>query len=241
MLRMSVCIAILTLILGSFAGCSSQKTTRLNKSGKADKKEWIQANPAEVLEAKTEKEPAITSSTFYAAALLLEHQGKYNQAVEKYNQAIQADPNSIASYNRIALLYMKMKKYDLATKTLKDVINEHPQSALLHNNLGFAYLLQHKNKHAEAELRNALVINPDFKRAHANLGIALARQGKREEALNHLVAGGSAAQGYYNLGLIMQSQGKLKLAKEYYDSALEFNPKFSPAITALKKLPGKTM
>ncbi len=241
MLRIGVSAAILTLTLGLFAGCSSQQKTNFQKSGKANRKEWIQADPADLVRAKPEKEPTIDSSTFYAAALLLEHQGKYNMAIDKYHRAIQADPNSIASYNRIALLYLKMKKYDRAIETLKTVIERHPKSSLLHNNLGFVYLLQHKNKHAEAELRNALVINPNFKRAHANLGIALARQGKREEALNQFVAGGTAAQGYYNLGLILQSQGKIKLAKQYYNSALELNPKFAPAIKALKEITVKTM
>ncbi len=233
MLRAIIWIAAVWLILVVFTGCASQEKQALQN--KRDARWAEKAQPVEIIDS-SQAHPKINSATYYAAALLLESQGNYNGAIEKYLKAIEIDPSSVVAYNRLAMLYLKLKNYDLAEEKLKEAIMNHPQNASLHNNLGFTYLLEHRYKDAEAELRNALVLKRNYQRAHINLAIALAHQGKYNQSLNHFLVACSAAEANYNLALLLHSQGKLKLARKYYQKALEFDPNFAPAVKALKSL-----
>ncbi len=235
MLRAILWIATVWLILIIFTGCASQEKQALHDTHDA---RWARnkVKPVELVDADEARNPKINSATYYAAALLLESQGNYRAAIEKYLKAIETDSSSIAAYNRLAMLYLKLKKYELAEDKLKEAIMLHPQSASLHNNLGFTYLLEHRYKDAEAELRNALSVNRNYVKAHINLAIALAQQDKYNQSLNHFLVGCSAAEANYNLALLLHSQGKYKLAKKYYKQALELDPNFAPALKALKLL-----
>ncbi len=235
MLRAILWIAAVWFILVAFTGCASQEKQALHETNDA---RWAhtKVKPVELVDADEAKHPKINAATYYAAALLLESQGNYQAAIEKYLKAIKMDSSSIAAYNRLAMLYLKLRKYDLAEDKLKEAIMMHPQSASLHNNLGFTYLLEHRYKDSEAELRNALAINSNYVKAHINLAIALAHEGKYNQSLNHFLVGCSAAEANYNLALLLHSQGKYKLAKEYYQKALKLDPNFAPAVKALKLL-----
>ncbi len=220
----------LMAFLLTIAGCSSvPKEKQLLSSNN------IKYQPVEIVD-KAQSQPKIDANTYYSAGLLLEQQGKFKEAIEKYTLAINEDHTLIDAYTRVALLSAKLGRYKEAESILKEAISINPSTPALHNNLGFVYLFQKQYKFAEAEFRNALTLDPHYSRAKTNLAIALVYQDRLEEALSIFLTVCSPEQANYNIARILHSRGKLALAEKYYNSALKCNPDFKPAKSAIQTI-----
>jgi Flp pilus assembly protein TadD len=228
---MIVWMAAVWFTIVFFAGCAQIKS-----AFSSDKTQAMKDEQEKKLDAQKAKTPEITATTYYTTGLLLEQQGDYNGAIEKFIRAIDADPHSTSAYNHLGLCYMRLRNFDLAEDAFKQALLQGPNLAYLHNNLGFTYLLQNKFTSAEAELKNALAIDPNFQRAHTNLAVALAKQGKAEEALTHFLMASPRPDANYNLAMVLHSQGKFQQAEKYYNLALQLDPNFQPARKGLDQL-----
>ncbi len=231
MLRMIIWMAAVWFTIVFFAGCAQLKSPFAS-----DKTQAIKDEQDKKLGAEKAKTPEITATTYYTTGLLLEQQGDYNGAVEKFIRAVDVDHQCTSAYNHLGLCYMRLRNYDLAEDAFKQALQQSPNMAYLHNNLGFTYLLQNKFTNAEAELKNALAVDPYFPRAHTNLAVALAKQGKAEEALTHFRKASPPPDANFNLAMVLHSQGKFQMAEKYYKLALQYNPDFQPARKGLDQL-----
>ncbi len=231
MLRLIVWTATIWFVLVFFTGCAQQQPGSANLMANQDR-----SRPDQIIDAEKAKTPPITATTYYTTGLLMENQGDYAGAVDKFIRAIDSDPQSIPAYNHLGLCYTRLRNYQQAEETYKQALQRAPQLPHLHNNLGFVYLLQNKFVDAEAELRNALASDPGFRRAHSNLGVALAKQGKTKEALDEFFQACSRSEAYYNLGVILHSQGKVNKAEQSYRLALKLDPNFEPAQKGLEQI-----
>jgi tetratricopeptide (TPR) repeat protein len=113
-----------------------------------------------------------TTSDPLAEASSLYRKGNLASALEKYQQALQADPKSAAAYAGLARVYLKQSSVDLASKTIekgKAVCD----SPALHVAQGEVYFRQGKIKEAEQEWVN--VVNSRHVEARAYLGLARVR------------------------------------------------------------------
>jgi len=236
MLRLIVWMATLWFTLVFFTGCAEQQTPGNMMTKGQSNSTWGKKPSDQALEAEKAKPPTITATTYYTTGLLLENQGDYTGAAEKFTRAISLDNQCIPVYNHLGTCYIKLHNYEKAEETFKQAIEKDPKLAQLHNNLGFVYLLQNRYVDAEAQLRKALAIDPEFQRAHTNLAVALAKQGKTSEALVHFQKTCPVSEAYYNLGMILHSQGKLDKAEENYKLALKINPKFESAKKGLEQI-----
>jgi tetratricopeptide (TPR) repeat protein len=231
MLRLIIWAASIWFTLVFLAGCAQQKgNLPLDSTGQA---KTDQEKNDDLPKAKT---PEITATTYYTTGLILEQQGNYAGAIDKFNRAIDADHHCTSAYNHLGLCYMRLRNYDLAEDTFKQALQQSPNLPYLHNNLGFTYLLQNKFTNAEAELKNAITLDPNFRRAHANLAVALAKQGKPDQALPHFLQANSRPEAHYNLALVLHSQGNYDLAEKHYKIAVRLNPDFQPARTGLDQI-----
>lgn len=236
MLRLIVWTAAIWFVLVFFTGCSQQNDGNLKASHKVSDQRVIKGDDAKVVDAADAKTPPINVTTYYTVGLLLENQGNFAGAIEKFTQTLKLDPHHINASNHLGLCYLKLRNFEPAQIAFGQAIRQSPNQAYLHNNLGFAYLMDNKFPNAQAELKHALSLDPNFTRAHQNLAVTLAKQGKTDDALKHFLKSGSESEANYNLALILHSQSKFDQAEKYYKLALKSNSEFQPARKGLDQL-----
>jgi len=106
------------------------------------------------------------------------------QAIELYQQALRAKPESVISMSNMGCAYLhRGEEGDLeqAAGTLKRAAKLDPGNATVANNLAVAYWLGENKQNAVAELQRALQITPNFAPAHYNLGVVLEANGTPRE------------------------------------------------------------
>ena len=104
----------------------------------------------------------------YNIAMLLERQGRVDEAIDALRAAVQTDPNPLSRMH-LALLLERRGLDDEATDQLRQLILESPRLAEAYNNL--AALLVRRGELAEARrlLSTALELAPGYEDARGNL------------------------------------------------------------------------
>jgi protein O-mannosyl-transferase len=104
------------------------------------------------------------------------------------------------------------------------------------NNLGCVLLEQQKYEEARDCFIKALHIRPDAN-SFANAGLALKRQNKLNEAKHYLLQAIKLRPDYsgafYHLGTIANSQGDMRLAIDYFQKAVRYDPENVEAYNGL--------
>jgi cytochrome c-type biogenesis protein CcmH/NrfG len=114
----------------------------------------------------------------------LAQQGKLNEAVSEYEQALQLRPNSVKVYSNLGLAFAKQGDLEAAVASLEKALVLEPDSSEAHLNLGIILIRRKSFREATAHLRTAVQLSIDSAEAHNALGFALASQGEREEAIS---------------------------------------------------------
>ena len=115
----------------------------------------------------------------------LNDQGKYAEAIEKYNQALKIDSSSTkANYELAFSLFASGKGIDaipFAEKTIKGSSSP-TLTAASYDLLGSIYDQDHQPGKAVEAYRAGIKIKPDYQRLHYNLGLAYFRNKQYVEA-----------------------------------------------------------
>jgi tetratricopeptide (TPR) repeat protein len=179
---------------------------------------------------------AATSNNFiihYNLGLVLVGQGKTQEAVAHYAEALRIKPDFIRAHNNLGLVLAGQGKTQEAVAHYTEALRIKPDYAEAHNNLGVALAGQGKTQEAVAHYAEALRIKPDYAEAHNNLGNALGRQGKTQEAIAHYAEAlrikPDYAEVHNNLGLVLAGQGKTQEAIAHYAEALRIKPDYAKA------------
>src|SRR6516164_5953875 len=97
---------------------------------------------------------------------VLKEQGKLDEAVAQYRQALAVNPNYVEAYNNLGNALKQQGKLDEAVAQYQRALALRPNLADAHNNLGTALAEQGKLDQAVAEYRHALTLRPDYAEAH---------------------------------------------------------------------------
>jgi tetratricopeptide (TPR) repeat protein len=117
-------------------------------------------------------------------------QGKYDEALQAFNESIRLDPNYAAAWNNkgnallnkgVTLLFQY--KDDEAIKAYDEVIKSYPQLADAWNDKGKTLSWQGKHDDAIKAFDVAIKINPQLADAWYNKGDALYIEGKYDDAI----------------------------------------------------------
>jgi TolB-like protein/Tfp pilus assembly protein PilF len=119
-------------------------------------------------------------------AELLEHQGRFEEALAMYRRARELDPLSLAVITMEASVYHYARRYDRAIKQYQDVLDIDPDFIPAHHHLGNSFLQKQMFEAAIAELQQAVDLSSGNPLYIANLGHAYAVAGRRAEALEKL-------------------------------------------------------
>lgn len=111
--------------------------------------------------------------------------GRFEEAIERFRSAITLAPEKVAARHLLGKVLLREKPGEAVTE-LERAVEVDPRSAEVRLDLGRAYEAAGNFEKAEAAYRKTLELDPNLNNAHYTLGTLLARQGRREEAREHI-------------------------------------------------------
>lgn len=163
----------------------------------------------------------------------LKTQGRLDEALSHYRQALKISPGQFDIRNNMADVLIAQGKLDEAIGQLRQILRIRPDFARAHTNMGNAMAAQGKLDEAINSYNQSLKFKPDYAEAYSNIGNVLAMQGKLDEALANFHKALEIApyhtEVYFNLANVLLSQGKVDEAISNYRLALRERPDFADA------------
>lgn len=166
--------------------------------------------------------------------------GKFDQAGERYKDAINRNDKNVPAIVGYGLSLSKQFKLDAAEEQFDKALKIDPANAVAHvgkasvllnrlNSSSMTIRTQRDSmlKSAENECRTGLQTDPYSPEGHYYLARALNEQGRLDEAANEykeaIKSDGKFSEAYSGLGLVKLAQGSLNEAESAFKSALQYN------------------
>lgn len=164
------------------------------------------------------------------------------KAISSMQTAVEQDQKYYNAYIQLGIL-CAAKKNPLAIQYYKNAIKIHENSTEGWYNLGKCYQDMQDWNNALETYTNLVHIDGGHRNAHYNIGVLyLVNFKKYELAIKHfsevINIDAKYIQAYYGRGLCFQAQGDIKQSTIDFQACLDINPKFEPALLALKELKG---
>jgi len=162
----------------------------------------------EVQKAEKQKAASADVKAFFDAGLQLAQQGKYAEAIEQYDKALEKDPEQPYIHAQKADALSRSDKMPQALEEYQKAIALKPDDAAMYTNMGV--LLGKMGKVAESQeaFKKAASVNPAAAGQNFyNLGATLVNSGRAAEAAEAfrqaIAADPNFAEAYYQLGMCL--------------------------------------
>jgi tetratricopeptide (TPR) repeat protein len=109
-------------------------------------------------------------------------QGKLDEAIKEFQEAIRIDPDYACAHCRLGMVYGSKGKSDLKIAQYRKTIETKQDCAVVHFNLAVCYARSDPEE-AINEYKAAISIDPGYSEAHRNLGSIYRDQGKLDDAV----------------------------------------------------------
>lgn len=162
--------------------------------------EEIEKLKEEMKKAEERKAASAEVKGFFDAGLELAQQGKYDEAIEQYEKALEKDPEQAYIQANLADALSKVEKYDEALAAYQKAVSLKPDDAAIYTNMGVVLGKLGKTKESQDAFKKAAELNPQ-----------------------------SAAQNFYNLGATMVNSGNTKEAAAAFRQAIQSDPNYGEA------------
>lgn len=183
------------------------------------------------------------SSLICAWAQDLFGKGQYNQAFDKFFEALKYNEENDEVYYQLGKCNYLIKSFQDSIAHFKRAISIKPQESLYYFGLGCAYDEMGQNKLAKNAFYDALNINPVNIKARIAYALALTKELEYAQsieqfniALKHIP---NDADTLYNLALAYDLIGDIERAIRFYKQALDNEPKHKEAKHNLELLLGE--
>lgn len=167
----------------------------------------------------------------FGNAFLVE--GKVQDAIEQYEQALRLNPKDPNVPVNLATALLRAGRFAEAVAYYEQALRIDPDDAIANYNTGAAWVRLGRPAEAARYFEQALRIAPDYAEAHVALGSALFDQGRVPEAMEHwnraLAIKPGLSKAHYNIANALLSQDRLKEAIDHYRQAIETEPDFAEA------------
>jgi Tfp pilus assembly protein PilF len=161
------------------------------------------------------------------------HQGRADEAVERFQKALALEPGSAAFHAGLGHAFSKKRQLDEAIIHYQKALEIGPDNATAHNDLGYCFLENGRVNEAMAHFQRALEIGPDSADVHNNLGSSFLRTGRLDDAIiqyqKALETKPDFAEAHNNLGYVLFLKGRVNEAISHFQRALEIKPDFAEA------------
>ena len=189
---------------------------------------------------KSKQEETATNDPLLALTMMrqgvvLMQQGRYDEALERFNEADRIAPGNATNYNMIGLCDLRKGEFDDALAQFNRALDLVPLFTDARNNRGATYLAMGQYHLAEVDFLAVLGDStyPHTKEVHYNLGLTYLDRGNvgaaEESFRKSIVPPNPIFDGYLQLSAIAQRKGDLVGAKALLEQAML---KFPEAIEA---------
>ena len=159
--------------------------------------------------------------------------GRYQEAINDYDQAIALNPKGAMVFNNRGSAYAYLGKYQKAINDYDQAIVLNPKFSEAFNNRGVVYGNLRKYQKAMEDYDQAIVLNPKNAKAFNNRGNAYTNLGEYQKAIEDynqaIVLDPQYAEAFYNRGVVYADLGEHQEAIEDYDQAIVLNPRYAEA------------
>jgi tetratricopeptide (TPR) repeat protein len=163
-------------------------------------------------------------------AIVLEAQGKYEEAAATYQEAMRRNPREARPHYNLGNLLRDRGRIDEAIACFQQAIALNPRYADAYNNLGRLLVERGRLEESMAHFRQTIALAPGFAHGHNNLGTALHSLGRLEEAIRcyrrAIELKPDYAEAYSNLGSAHLRLDQLDAAIENCRKAANISPAF---------------
>jgi protein O-mannosyl-transferase len=164
----------------------------------------------------------------YNLGIALSNQGKTDEAIAHYREAIELRPSYAEAHYNLGRLLARKGQLDDAVTHYEKALEINPADAEAQNNLGVTLFGSGRVDEAIAHYQEALKIRPDYAEASCNLASALLSKGDLDGAIAYysmcLALLPNQAEPEYNLASALLRKGRTDEAIAHYKKALELRP-----------------
>jgi len=205
---------------------------------KADSR--LTADPASANDPISLDEPTgpPTPELFIAMGQMAERSGDVTQARSHYQHALSKWPGNVEVLRAAARMEDRQGQLQLAESLYQQAVSANPQHPGALNDLGLCLARQGRLEASVATIERAIHIQPDKALYRNNVATVLVELREDQKALAHLSAVHAPAEANYNMGQLLVGRGRAEEAAMYYQMALQQNPNYAAAQTALAQLQG---
>lgn len=175
------------------------------------------------------RQASADAELFHKEALAFARRKEYQQAVQKWIQAVAANPDDPDYYFNLGIALFEKKNYPEAVENLKKVISICPIYHRAHLILGTVCLKIRKFADAEVFLKNSIYFNPQNALAHLNLAAVYSILKKYEEGVASFRRAIELSPGeiraYFGLAKIYSILGEIDNANKNYRKVIELDSK----------------
>ena len=163
---------------------------------------------------------------------ILAQQGRPDEAMQRFQRALQFNPACPAAMNGLAGLILEHSDLKEQPKLFENLLKAYPENSQAHYNVGRALHGQGRLEEAAAEYHKALAIKEDLA-ARCNLGAVLVTLGRLEAAIDEYRRAVSVEPGdataRNNLGVALRKAGRFKEAEGEFRKAVRLDPRYTTA------------
>lgn len=160
-------------------------------------------------------------------------QGRADEAIGHYNEAIRISPTNVQPHINLAVAYDSRGETEKALTHYLTALSLNNNLPDVHCNAGIDLYRQGKVQEAISHYNEVLRIDPNHLQAHVNLASALAALGRVDEAIAHYGAAlrinNTLPDIHYNIAVYYHGQGKITEAISHYQEALRLKPDYVQA------------
>jgi Tfp pilus assembly protein PilF len=163
---------------------------------------------------------------YVTLARALQENGRAQQAVDIYRQALRINPRDLAALQNLALCQLSLHRYPQAVDALRDAVEARPEDAMSWQLLGTAYVEQGKIPEATTAFRKALQLDPESSETLNGLGAALLLTRDRAQAepplREALRLRPNDAEAHNNLANLLATTSRFAEGRYHFEAALRF-------------------
>jgi Flp pilus assembly protein TadD len=131
------------------------------------------------------RDELLTSVAHTGLGSILMEQGKRDDAIAEWNEAIRINPLDVGVHNNLGAALSMKGRTEEAVLHYQEALRLDPDHADVHNNLGVALEQTGRIDQALVHYEAAARLAPDHAEAQNNVARALVRRGRRAEAVEH--------------------------------------------------------
>jgi tetratricopeptide (TPR) repeat protein len=163
----------------------------------------------------------------YSAGMTLFRIGRYEEAKQELEKAIELQPTSEEATRLLGRVLMRQGRIEDGLAQFNKALAIRPNSVLLHTEMGLALYNESRYKEALAAFEKAIALAPNSSRALTQAGAAAQALGDNARALSFFERATEIqprAETFSNMGTIYYGQGEYAKAANAYEAALLIRP-----------------